>query len=137
RHLLGDVGLDADVATPGGNEGGEALPGERLDEQWGRRQGDRHALARDGIIGFDADAVEQLALLAGLEHGTQEPVDPRRPEHDPGPVRLLGRGIDPAGEDGATGPLVDEPGATVGADPGEPELLALIEAMAGVVTEVI
>ena len=68
---------------------------------------------------------------SGAKSVPEQPVDPRRPEGDVRERRLGRVRIDDARRDLATRPLGDEAGRPVGADPREAELLALLEAQAG------
>ena len=88
-----------------------------------------------GRVRLDPDPGEELALFVGGEGRAEQPVDPRRPEGDVGRRRLVGVRIDRARGDLAARPLGDEARRPVGADPGEAELLALLETQAGLGAE--
>ena len=67
--------------------------------------------------------------------GPEQPVDAGRSERDPGRLRLGRVRVDAAGRDGPAGPLGDQSRRAIRAEPGEPELLALLEAQAGLGAE--
>ena len=83
------------------------------------------------VVGRDADPIEEGPLVGARQRRPEEPVHPSRPECDPARRGLVRGAVDPAGRDGATGPLGDQARRAVGADPGEADLLALLEAEAG------
>ena len=95
-----------------------------------RAGGDRDPRPGDGRRRLDPDPGEQVALLVGSERRAQEPVDAGRPERDVGRRGLDRVGVDGAGGDLAAGPLGDQASRPVGAEPGQPRLLALLEAQA-------
>ena len=129
--LLGDVGLDEQVAPP--RSGRSRAPSRRrrrstierlraaatVDRRPGRRR-----------LGGDADPAEQRALLVGRQLGAEEAVDPRRSEGDTRRRRLRGVRVDGAGRDASAGPLADEARRPIRAEPCEAMLLALLEAQA-------
>ena len=100
--------------------------GGRVDDQRLGPQRDRHRFA-GCRLGLDPDPRQEVPLLVGRQLGAQQPVDPRGPERDPRRPRLVGRGVDSATGDHAARPRLDELRGAVGADPGQPRLLALLE----------
>ena len=131
--LLGDVGLDREVAPPG-RDG-------RVDDLVRRRARRRAAScpaatadARPGGRPAPSRCRPGRAARAARRSRSrrpEQPVDARRPERDvrrrrarPGSSRRA------PGATVAAGPLGDEPRRPVRADPREPELLALLEAEA-------
>ena len=85
---------------------------------------------RRRVLRHDPDACQEPLLLGGWNVRPEQAVDPRRPEgHAPRP-RFDGRGVDAARGDGAAGPVGEQLRDAVGADPGQPDLLALLEAQA-------
>ena len=73
---------------------------------------------------------QERGLGAGGELRAEQPVHARRAERDASGFGLDRRGVHPTGRDLAAGPGHDELGDAIGADPGETDLLALLEAQA-------
>ena len=130
--LLGDVGLDEEVAPPGRDRRVDDLgvAGRDLERLRARRDDDPGP--GSGRRRLDPDPRQQRPLLVRPEGRADEPVDPGGPERDVRGRRLGRRGVDRAGRDLATGPLGDQAGGPVGAEPREPPFLALLEAEARV-----
>ena len=83
----------------------------------------------------DADASEEVALKVLRDLRAEQPVHAARPERDPRRSRLVGRRVDAPGGHGAASPLRDQSRRPVRPEPGQPELLALLEPEAGLAAE--
>jgi len=119
-YLLGDIRLDRDVATPGGDDsdGRFLAAGFNL-------EGHRLFRYDDSLVGActlrpDPDAREQIDLDGPVERRPEQAIDTSRPERD-APGAGFGRGgIDPTAGDGPAGPFGDETGGSVSAESGQP-----------------
>ncbi len=127
--LLGDVGLDVEVPPPAGDDRDErGLGGRHAEGLLSLRDGDGGP--RGGGLEPDADPLEERRLLHVGEGGAEQPVDAAGTERDPLRPWLGGRRVDSPGGRGPARPGHDELRDAVGADPGEADLLALLEAEA-------
>ena len=125
--LLGDVGLDREIAPPGRDAREDDLVLAGVDVEGHRTGGDGDACPGRGGLGRDPDPLQQGALLGRAGRRPEEPVDASRAERHVRRGRRLRRRVDDATRDRTAGPLGDEPGRPVRAEPGQSMLLALLE----------
>jgi hypothetical protein len=130
-NLLGQVALDLQVRPPARDRGHDRVGRRTRDAQGLRLAGDRDLGGLGGRGRRDPGTFEGRTLLGSREGRAEEAVDPRRPKREPAGLGLRRCAVRATRGDARSGPFGDQAGDPIGADPGKPELLALLEAQAG------